>query len=176
MKKNLRFAVASFWILALLFAAFPVLAETNKTVVTGTVSFLGEPYEVPDNRTWETGGLNSYIFHWRNDYLEFRIVTNDPRLNGVQKSILDGEYFANKSGVFMHIWGKGTIYTGMGFTIPAWECSSNEILDLIAGTGSVKVVCQGIGDNQGLVTKFTLVQISDTDYQLEGVIIEPDSE
>jgi hypothetical protein len=173
MKSYLRFAAVFSLVLILLLSVSPAAAGATKKDVTGKIFPVSESYP-PEFRTWIT---EQYIYHWRNERMEYQWITSDDRLNGwaLVNNNGDSHYTADWVHIFSHIWAQWTIYAEPEYITPLWECTDNGEFDAqfnLAARG----VCQGVGVNKGLELKLS---ISITDWSLgymviQGVLIDTD--
>ena len=175
MKNYLRFAAVIFLMLGLLLTAFPASAGAIKTYVTGEIYPLRESYP-PEFRSWIS---EQYVWHWRNELMEFQYVASDDRLLGYAKLNNNGDshYTSDWVHLFSHVWAKWTIYAEPEYTTPLWECMDSGWFDAQWNL-TAEGVCQGRGVNKGLVAKLT---ITITDWSLgymefQGEILEPGGE
>jgi hypothetical protein len=172
MKNKLHITVVVFLTcIFLVMAAFPASADAIKTEVTGELYPLtsSEPVE----KSWEGG---QYVYHWRIELIELQYVTTDDRLDGYAQIINNGDshYAPDGTHQFTHVWAKWTIYAEHEFLTPKWNCTNQGEFDA-DWNFYAEGVCQGAGENKGLVAKFSH---SITDWSLgymvlKAVIIDP---
>ncbi len=171
MKKIFRFTTIAFVIFALLLSTFPASAGATKTEVTGKV--WGVDFDGPEYKQWIS---DTYVSHWRGEQLRFQYVTDDPRLDGWAYLINNGEahFTPDWTLLFIHVWGKWTIFAEAEGLTPLWECSSTGFFDAYFNY-SAKALCTGVGVNKGLLAKFDLNVVAaeyDGSMNLNGEIID----
>ncbi len=173
MKRITRLVTAALLIFVLLLTAVPAYAGDNKTPVTGTLYFIGEP-ENPNSRFWMTGRDSWMVQQCRSSTLQMQIEASDDRLSAWVEILQNCFFHYNPdfSLAYAHLWGKSTIYQNEDFTVPKWDCTSNGYIDS-QWNNVTYVICQGVGVNAGLNSKFSLVPVSEFSYALQGYILGP---
>lgn len=172
MKIRFRMMIIVFVILAMSLMVFPVSARGTSTHVTGDALVLN----ISGGKIWTTG---QYVQHYRDRLMEFQYVTSDPRMDGFSPVLNNADYHFTPEMVllFAHVQAVWTIYDEPEYITPKWVCSDQGTIYSdysFLGQG----VCRGVGENEGLLLKFTLTftDFNYWDMQFDGVITDPGGE
>lgn len=174
MKTILRLALSLALIGAVLAFPLQAAAEAVRVPVTAVMTFTGEPYEDPQARLWYTPNAA----HWRNDIQTFEVDSSDSRLVGwMLMTQLNGNWINYEDGGWLlHIWAQSIITADPEFQDVLWRCPGGNYFYTPEGM-EVDFVCQGEGENKGLMLKLTggLMEGSVDQYLYEGSILETGS-
>jgi len=172
MKTILRFGMAFILITILLAVPLRVHAAATQTAITGIMTFKGEPYEDPNSRGWQVSPM---VYQCRNDIQQFFYDSDDPRLVGWGLGKINCTFHFGKDGSItsFQLWGKINISSDEAGQHVLWECSMQGGWDG-KGPETYYPVCNGRGENKGLLTKLKVTYDPEADnYPFTGTIQAP---
>jgi hypothetical protein len=167
--KAIKLLIALVFMLSIIFtvAPSPVIAGTETTQVTGKAFFTG--YDATNEKYWVS---DDNIVHFRDLINEYKIKSNNGRLNGKAVFIFNADFKPTDDigGEYGQFWGSMTLTNKGGW----WTCN---LVGFRAENGytTMKTDLHGYGDYEGLFAKVDWVR-SNSDFSapltITGEIME----